>query len=255
MTFYELIRSVAKQLMEARSSAATGGSTTTLIDTNLDAPNDFYNGGLLFIDHTVPVINKITDWASATFTFTFATSTAVTAATKYTVVDERFPLDVIKNSINQCLVEDVGAIMMVNEALVAVDDQEKYTLPADVYDVRRVEIGTLNESWKTNYCWQEELGELRFLDDKPATGDTIRVHYAASHAELIDLDDVLDDRLNVDMIVHAACVYSLQWRITKVRENEPGLKDKLAFHELKAAFAKSRMGNRLLNRDPIHSRY
>lgn len=27
MTFYELIRSVAKQLMEARSSAATGGST------------------------------------------------------------------------------------------------------------------------------------------------------------------------------------------------------------------------------------
>lgn len=254
MTFYELIRSVAKQLMEARSSAATGGSTTTLVDALLDAPNDYYNGGLLFVDHATPVINKITDWASATFTFTFATSTAVTATTKYTVVNERFPLDVIKNAINQCLVEDVGAIMMVDESIVAEDDTERYALPDGVYDVRRVEIGTEDETWNVNYCWQEELGELRFLNDKPSEGETIRVHYVATHEELIDLDDVLDDRLNVDMIVHAACVHALQWRITKVRENEPGLKDKLAFHELKAAFAKSRMGNRLLNRDPIHSR-
>lgn len=254
MTFYELIRSVAKQLMEARAGIATGGSTTTLIDTNLDAPNDYYNGGLLFVDHTVPVINKITDWASATFTFTFPTSTAVAAGIKYTVVNERFPLDVIKNAINQCLIEDVGMIMMVDETITAVDDQEMYTLPANVSDVRRVEIGTEDETWKTNYCWQEELGKLRFLNDKPATGDTIRVHYATSHAELIDLDDTLDDRLNIDMIIHAACIHALQWRITKVRENEPGLKDKLAFHEMKAAFAKSRMGSWLLNRDPIHSR-
>ena len=52
--------------------------------------------------------------------------------------------------------------------------------------------------------------------------ETIRVHYVATHEELIDLDDVLDDRLNVDMIVHAACVHALQWRITKYVRTKPG---------------------------------
>jgi hypothetical protein len=34
MEFYDLVKNVVKQLMEARSSIATGGSATTLIDPN-----------------------------------------------------------------------------------------------------------------------------------------------------------------------------------------------------------------------------
>lgn len=254
-TFYDVLKRVARQITDARAGVSTGGSTTTLVDAALDAPNDYYNGGLLFVDQATPVIKKITDWASATFTFTFATGTAVAAATAYTVVNERFPLDVIKNAINQCLIEDVGAIMMVDESIVAEDDTERYALPDGVYDVRRVEIGEEDGEWNVNYRWQEELGELRFIDDKPSEGDTIRVHYAATHDELIDLDDELDSRLNLDMVIYSACVHALQWRIEKVRENEPGLKDKLSFFESKAMFAKSRMGNYLLNKDPFHSRF
>ena len=255
MNYYELIRSVARQLMQSRKSAATGGSTTTLVDSNLDAPNDFYNGGLLFIDQTIPVIKKITDWNSTTFTFTFATGTAVAASTVYTVVDERYPLDVIKNSINQALIEDVGAIMLYDESLTPVDEQERYDLPGGVVDVRRIEIGTEDEGWNINYQWKIEGGQIRFYDNLPTEEDTIRIHYVSQHPELEDLDDDLDNSLNVDMIIHAACVYAINWRITKVREGEPELRDKLSYHETKAMFAKSRMGNRLLNPDPFHTRY
>lgn len=256
-TFYDVIKRVAKQVMDARTGTATGGSTTTLIDTARDEPDDFFNKGLLLIDHATPVIVKVTDFVQSTGTFTFATSTAVTAATKYTAVDERIPLDVIKTAINQALIEDIGQIMGVDESLVAADDTERYTLPESVYDVRRVEIGEEDEDWDINYAWTEELGELRFTDSnsRPATGDTIRLHYVHTHDELIDLDDVLDDQVNLDLIVHAACVYCLQWRLVHVRENEPSLPDKLSFHESRTMIARSRSKVRLLNRDPILARW
>jgi len=254
-TFYDVIKRVARQIADARTGVATGGSTTTLIDTLMDGPDEYYNNGLLFIDHTVPVIVKVTDYDLATHTFTFATSTVVAAGKKYTVIDERFPLDVLKQAINQALVEDIGQIMGIDESLVPAEGQERYALPADVYDIRRVEIGEEDSSWDINYAWSEELGELRFQGNLPSVDQTIRVHYVHTHEEMIDLDDVIDDQVPLDLLIHAASVYALQWRMVKVRENEPGLKDKFLFNETRAIIARSKGKKQLLNRDPILSRW
>lgn len=255
MEFYEIIKRVARQISDVRMGISTGGSSTTLVDTELSAPNDYYNGGLIFMDQSTPIIKKVLDWDSSTFTFTFSTvSPALTSGIAYSVMNENYPLDVLKMAINQALVADIGLIMGIDETLTPVDGQERYILPEGVYDLKRVEIGTEDEGWKVNYSWREELGELRFMNDKPQEGTTIRVHYVHSHDELIDLDDVLDSQIPADLIIHAACARAIQWRREKVQDNEPALKDKLAYHETRFMFAKSRVGIRLLNRDPIHSR-
>ena len=254
-TFYDVLKRVARQIADARAGVATGGSTTTLIDTLMDEPDDFYDGGLLFIDHTVPVIVKVTDYDLATTTFTFATSTAVVATKKYTVIDETFPLDVIKQAVNQALIEDVGQIMAVDETLTGVEGQERYALPDGVYDVRRVEIGEEDDEWQINYHWTEEIAELRFIKDLPSADQTIRVHYVHTHDELIDLDDVVDDQVSLDLLVHAASAYCMQWRYAKTKENDPGIKDKMTFHESRAMIARSRKPIKLLNRDPHFARY
>ena len=255
-TFYDVIKKVVQQIADARIGVSTDGSTTTLVDTNLDAPNDYYNKGIILLDQPIPTVRKVTDWDSTTFTFTFPSiSNAIVAGVNYSVVNERFPLDVLKMAVNHALIDDIGLIMGIDETLTGIADVERYALLDGVYDVRRVEIGEEDEDWKVNYQWIEELGELRFLGNKPEDGKTIRLHYAHTHEELIDLDDEIDPQIPIDLIVHAACVYCLQWRLIHVRENEPGLPDKLSFHESRAMMARSRNKVRLLNRDPILARF
>jgi len=139
-TFYDLIKDLANHVGDVRNSLATGGSTTTLVDTTLIEPNDYYNGGTLLIDQATPVAVRITDFASTTGTFTFsAITTAVVSDIGYTAVHSRFPLDVLKRSINMALA-DIGDVMAVDETLTLVADQERYTLPTGVTeDIRRVE--------------------------------------------------------------------------------------------------------------------
>ena len=120
-TFYDALVEVAQQLASLRTGTATGGSTTTLIDTNLVDEDGFFDDGFIFIDQATPVIAQITSFAADTFTFTFpAISSAVVAGVTYSAMDDKYPLDVLKRAVNQCLRHEIGQIMQVVESLTAV---------------------------------------------------------------------------------------------------------------------------------------
>lgn len=257
-TYYDLIKKLAYRIGDVRTSVATGGSTTTLIDTSLIEPNDYYNGGTLLIDQATPVTPRITDFASATFTFTFAAiGTAVVAGINYTAIHNRFPLDVLKRSINQAI-DESEKIMAVSEDITLVASQERYALPAGVTeDIRRVEIGTEDSNdWKIHYAWTIEDGELRFLDWPPDdTSKVCRVHYVKQHAQLSALTDELDEKVNENRLIVNACKHALTWRNFKVGRDEPNTTELLNYYiNLDQKLSRERV-SQLLSRDPILARY
>src|SRR5574338_17073 len=96
-TFYDLLKELAQRIADPRSGLAESGSTTTLVDSLLAEPDNYYNKGNLFLDQATPIIVRITDYASSTGTFTFpAIDVAVTAALGYTACHARYPLDQLK---------------------------------------------------------------------------------------------------------------------------------------------------------------
>lgn len=253
-TFYEALAEVAKSLTDMRTGTATGGNTTTLIDTGLSEPNDYFNFGSLFIEQTVPVIRQITDWNSTTCTFTFAAlSGAVVAGTPYAAIDEKYPLDVLKNAVNTALRVDAGKIMVYDETLTAVDDQERYDLPAGVSDIRRVEIGTEDDTWENNHYWVEEAGVLRFYGGLPSEDDTIRLHYVSNHAALADLDDEVNAQIPWELVINSAIVHALMWRQNRADGNEKELREKVEYYKNEAYAFKNTA--RLLPKDPRYPRY
>ena len=257
-TFYDLIKDLANHVGDVRNSLATGGSTTTLVDTTLIEPNDYYNGGTLLIDQATPVAVRITDFASTTGTFTFsAITTAVVSDIGYTAVHSRFPLDVLKRSINMALA-DIGDVMAVDETLTLVADQERYSLPTGVTDdIRRIEIGTEgDDDWEVHYGWKVEGGELRFLAWNPSDGSkTCRIHYAKIHDELTDFSDVVSEQINQRKLIVVACKHALIWRKDKVGNDAPNTTELLNYYLELDSRLRITHDVPLLGRDPILARY
>lgn len=256
-TFYDLIKELANRVGNVRTSVATGGSTTTLIDTTLMAADDQYKGGTLLIDQATPVTPRVSSYIASSGTFSFAAiATAVTVGTGYTAISQKYPLDVLKRSINQAILES-ELIMSQDETLIIVADQERYTLPTGVFDIRRIELGTEGDGeWPIHYYWRVEDGEIRFLANAPSdTSLTCRIHYAARHAQLSALADTLSDKVNRDSLMVAACKHALLWRNYYVGRDESNTTELLNFYLNEDKAKHGIRVSELLPRDPILARY
>ena len=255
-TFYDLIKELALLIADARQSVSTGGSTTTLVDTALGEADTYYNGGVLLIDQGTPAAPRVTSYASSSGTFTFsAIATAVGSGISYTAVHARFPLDILKTAINQGLLE-AERYMEIDETVTLVAEQEKYALPTGVNDVRRVELGTANEGWDRHYAWTIEDGYLRFIDWVPSDpSQTCRIHHAANHASLSALADVLDERVSRRRLIVSAAKNALNWRVSKVGNDEPNTTNQLNYYLNLDKETKRERVSHLLERDPILARY
>lgn len=253
MILLDVMREVLRNLSDVREGLATGGTTTTLIDTNLNEPNDFFNGGVIFIDFATPQVAQITDWNSTTFTFTIPTMPAATSGKYYTAAPKRFTIDVLKNSVNRALNQEIGKVMLLDETITVVQDQLEYTLPDGVRDIRRVEYGNETDGFKKHLHWREDYGILIFLTKPPSEG-YLRIHYASKHPDLIYYDDEIHESIDREYLVIAATYMAAIWRNLRAGNDEKINKDMVDMYGAELARMRVTHDTILLNRDPLLSR-
>jgi hypothetical protein len=242
-----------------RTGTATGGSETTLIDTNALrlVDNDYYNEGTLFIRADAggapdisKTFGKIKDFNSTSKTVTLYTAlaTAITADDTYGIANRRYPLDQITQKINNVLVLG-GDLPVEDTSLTTVANQLVYDLPAGVVarDLRQVMVATTTNSaephyrpvvnWRIVYADAGSAGDLELSYELPA-GYTILLRYASPHAELTANTSTLHDAVHPDRVVYGACVDLLRWYKDKTRMRH--LKDTIEMMEFKAERARER---------------
>lgn len=201
-TLAEYLLNVARNLNEYYSGISTGGSTTTLV-SGAGEVDDYFNGGTMFFlsGDLAGKTAVITDYTAAG-TFTFATQTsAVISGVQYVATTARYSRQMLVQSLNASLSE-YGRVIDTDASLVGVAEQEEYTLPAGVTNVRSVLVDGKLSSW-----WREYDGLLHFSKGHlPASGEVITVLYLKDHPR-VNADGDIIVCPSPDMLVWAT-VYS-----------------------------------------------
>lgn len=229
-----------KGLRYSRSTAA--GTTTTLIDTGLDEPDDFFNKGtVFFLSGTLAYGTAvITDYDSATGTISFSSQdNAPGTGVYYAIADANYPREALVAAINGALSE-LGPYPEIyeNATFITVADQESYTLPTGVYNVKKVFVATSTTSpygWTENTGWMELGGSLYFDMEEPSeSGYRIRLYYEKPHDTVIDDDDIISNAIDPDLLAWAAAYRAILTRMGIAENSEPFTKELLPFAQQKA---------------------
>src|ERR1043165_2049086 len=139
-----LLQRVFRRLKVARTSKATGGSTTTIVDTKLleylseSNEDDYFNNWTAIIVKDAGgagaapegEFNRISDFVASTETITVpdAFTAAVASGDTYMYVSPDFPLYDMLEVVNDALVS-LGNIVAVDTSLTTANNQTEYTLP------------------------------------------------------------------------------------------------------------------------------
>ena len=115
----QLRQSIGYNLGAMRTSTASGGSTTTVVDNTLtNGGADRFNGRWLILQDADAatndgVVRRVTDSAVSsniyTLTFMPAASASVASSDTYEIWDDKFPPQRINDFINQAIVDATGA--------------------------------------------------------------------------------------------------------------------------------------------------
>jgi hypothetical protein len=257
-TLFDLVWKCVVELGIARTGTATGGSTSTLVDTSglRNVDEDYYEEGSLFIlkstDGAAPQkeFGEIDSFAADTDTVTlFSTvSAAIGAGDVYGVASRRFPLYLLKQKINNELYLG-GEIPVDDTSLTTVADTLEYTLPEDIaaQDLRQVLRATSTDAnnlrhvpvlnWDVQWSDTGTTSVLR-LENELDAGYEMMLRYAKPHDELRSASDKLNVAIHPDRIVYQVCADSLRWYRNKTRLRH--LDETVELLELKAQRARDR---------------
>lgn len=256
-TLFEAMKGLVYRGPRVWTGQATGGSTTTLIDTvqRLESDDNF-NGMTLFVldGDNENLTRRITDFVQSTATLTVgAFSNAMAAGDRY-MISQAVREDLVQ-AINAALT-DIGDVTQVDSSLTVVDNQTEYSLPSGVSGVVRVEVANsanADYDYQRVHNWREIDGSLYFTDELGYTaGRTIRLYYNAPHSA-VDADaDTISDGIPVPLLVDTAVYYywlqhySLQGNLNMKEDSL------LAMHAQNKERAMQRFSVTKLHRDPIH---
>src|SRR3990170_1504342 len=250
---------LARELGIVVEGVATGGSATTLIDTNdLTQADDYWNGASLWIlrDSAEAAAAPegefaiVSDFATTGDTLTLrnvaaGTGNALTAAAaagdRYALGKKRYPMHILIQRVNQALVE-MGTIPITDTTTVdTASAQTEYSLPiAANTDLREVWFQTItgdtnDNRWRKMHDWYIQRSATGVADllmlplQYPAPRD-IKIVYMDVHPSLDDHDDKISEHVHISRVVMEAIVLALHWRKQKIGLGDPTLNDQLAFY-------------------------
>lgn len=165
-TLFDATYRLAGFLSVMRRGTATGGSVTTLVDSLATFTDDQVDGTIFGLTGTLANIAIPITVKTSTTTLTFATQTPklFAAGNRYAVSNSDFNRETLRWAINQAL-RVMEMRRTENATLTTVSDQEDYTLPTGVSDVKEVWIAQ-STSTPYNYMqlfhWDEVGTNLHF---------------------------------------------------------------------------------------------
>lgn len=240
-SLFDLTLRTARSLNIVEEGNATGGSTTTISDTNDRGEDDTYwDGGTLWLIENddspgaVPageysVVQSFTN-STATALLRGSLSAAIESGDKYAIATNEVPLNVIIQQINQVLREQ--HVAMQDTSLTFSSEQAEYTISSSTSKgLREVwmqywqDAGT--DRWTMLYNWRVEhntagSGDILILPGSAMqmNGYSLKLIYVDRHAELHESDDILHESIDPDLIIAGAVLGCLRWLRRRTRSKE-----------------------------------
>ena len=254
-TLFDLAYRTAREISPTFEGIATGGATTTIIDTVrllTHLPDDAFNLGTAFLVRdsagagAAPEkeFSRITDFVSSTGTVTMAAmTTAVAAGDRYALAGSRYDLDRIISAINSVLMR----IKVPTEDTTTLDTaaaQLEYSLPVAVLD-DHIEVwlqgktGDANANyWLPMHNWHiAETGtgtqKLLIFHAQPISSRDLKIVYYIPHPSLYVATDKLRESINIEYVVYSAALELLKDELNKMNSGDKALGARVAAMEEK----------------------
>lgn len=210
MKLYDIMLRVAELISDVYDGTATGGSTSTLIDTNMGAQAEQYSGGTCWITSGSAVGDILTVKQSSEVKLTFVetASAGIAAGNTYSVAPPVFPKKLIKQAVNWTL-KNIK-VPTSNKALTI--SAGVITLPTGVSDICQVIVGGVRMTH-----WQEINGTIVF--DNASTTGSLELKYMAQHAE-VDEDDEINPAVNLVYLLWASAAYLWRNYVQRVKRDD-----------------------------------
>jgi hypothetical protein len=232
---FDLTYQLAVSLGVVNEGTATGGSTTTLIDTvELTQADDFWNLGTVWVTYDAAgagaapqgEYSVISDFTASSDTVALRSTltAAIAAGDRYAIGRPRYPLSLLTSRINEVLrqipiqKDDITTVTIAAE-------QTEYSLPADVWDLKEVWVqsndDTNDNRWEKLYDWRVKksatgTANILELGRQWDTDYELKLAYLTDHQVLRASTDKLDTTIHVNRVVYNAVVGCLLWRKAKI---------------------------------------
>jgi hypothetical protein len=229
-TYFEAQVDLARVLMDVWEGVATGGTTTTVIDTVLNYPDGYFSDnprGTLFLDLATDAVAVITGHSSQTITFAPAQAGAVAANDIYYAAPGVFPKHIIEQSVKMGL-KRIGKIPFAKDVAAVVDQQEwdsddDTVFTQDIVGVEFAANAAAPFNFTPHYRWNQYMlsskKTLVFNEGAlPTTTNNMRIFYLDDHEPLTSLDDEISSFVNPDRLTWTAAIHALRWRIQRIKQ-------------------------------------
>ena len=215
---------------------ATGGSATTIVDTNTQyTSDDSLLGGTAIVVRDAGGAGaspegkfaRITDFVASTKTFTIDTVTdAVASGDAVLLATPRIKLPQMIQAVNDGL-SNLGTISLVDTSLTSAAAQTEYALPVALKIKRLLDVQYLTHLNDTNdNRYRSIMGETSYVPAAPgSTGllilpqlpasRTIKIIYEGVHPVLSAYSDVVSETIQEELAVAAAIDKALTWYVSK----------------------------------------
>ena len=254
----DVVQQVVAELGFGVTGVATGGSTTTLIDTKLldrYSENYFDEGTLLVVyDAGGASAAPQGEWGvvsnfnnqNNTVTINAALTTAIAAGDVYVLASARFQLYEIIDAVNRAT-KETGDVETVNSSNTVVAAQLEYTLPAATTTVTKVEYNTivgdanwlgLEEitGWEVRKAASGSAGTL-VLPYLPPVGRTLYITYTGKHPARFTAAGVIDDRIDLAALALRSAIILVE---RKLHQPDPDPQIKAQLDTLRERYAEVR---------------
>jgi hypothetical protein len=246
---FDLTYRVARELGEVMEGSATGGDTTSIIDTVWLAArfnDDHFNAGTAWILYDAGGASAAPEgeWARVTDfdkTGGDATITAVTVAVasgdRYALATAKYTRDTLIQAVNKAL--DKTPVPTTDTTTIdTASSKTEYDLPTGVLDenirvfIQRVTDDTDDNRWIEYYDWYIQdtatgtAQKIVFRTQPPYAYD-IKVVYWIPHPPLYARADKLRESVDVNRIVHMAVYEALLWKRAQSGTSDPDMEAKI----------------------------
>ncbi len=237
LTVGDVVRDALTQIGQLNEGVATGGSTSTVVDSGLGGSDDDWNGGTVMITRDAGGAGAapegefaiVTDYTASTGTITCASNSftqAPAAGDIYGVATSYFPLRQVIRALNLAL-QSLGDIPQVDTTtLDTATAQTEYTYAVawkrnppirvdiqtktgDADDNRWVEIS--KGAWQYVPATAGSTGLLVFQGQLPTSRD-LRIWYEDKHAVVNNHDDVIYEGFHPELVLWETIYQLLMWQ-------------------------------------------
>jgi len=236
-TVTNVLQSAYRRLGQLTVTKATGGGTSTVIDTKLSgkAKNDQFKDGTMFVIRDAAgasaapegEFNRISAYNNATQTFTVDTAFTGAVASGDTVgfTGPDYPLYMMIELLNDAL-KQFGSIPYIDtSSLTLATSKTEYDLPTAYRDVCPFRIDVQSRTndaddnqWVVLRDWQfippasNSAGAKLYIPYGP-TGHALRLWYQVYHPTVSAYSDIISDALDVELVVLGLAVAAQEWYV------------------------------------------